>query len=175
MFVLSWLGVAPSFILGFMTTYLHPESYAEPDQRLLAYRSALARAVADHIRRFPDTYDQGEWGLDWDRFDSATPQAVIECCDTPACVAGWAARLAVPSHLELAWEEVASEAGVEEVDRSEIHVSTVARHLLGLTEAMAEGGQGDEVSSSMAPLGLFHSATSESQVLGFLDALGAQA
>jgi len=48
----------------------------------------LRHMVADQIENHPETYDQGEWGYDYD----GTGNPALDC-GAPCCVAGWTCRL----------------------------------------------------------------------------------
>lgn len=95
----------------------------------------LAALIADHIERFPETYDQGDWGASPMRgggFDCSVAAALKSGrCGTPACVAGWAVRLAAESSEARPTEQIAD----------------AAARLLGLTNDFEFDRQPDDVRS----------------------------
>jgi hypothetical protein len=84
----------------------------------------LLKQVRDAIANDASTFTMGQWGVDvydgkWWYFDD---EAEHEGCDTPACIAGWAIRLAVPRADE----------STTEVPSVQGDIKRLAAELLGL-------------------------------------------
>lgn len=84
----------------------------------------LADLIADHIEAFPEEYDQEVWGSpsSWG-VPSAAVGDVLEGgkCNSPACVAGWAVRIAYDKGAQIEQDDYTAEvAGVLlELDETE--------------------------------------------------------